>query len=364
MPSKARRMLVLLLIILKEAGPTAACSSSCSSDCDCSSRGLTGVPQDLPTTITILNLENNTIANLSQSDFSRLHPSMSTKARRLLVFLLIILKEAGPTAACSSSCSSDCDCSSRGLTSVPQDLPTDITRLNLNNNAISESGDADGDTVGGDDTWTDEIEYDDVLSSSQRPQLGSEQMQHHDHYEVPSPSLCPENGAHSQAKEVPQFQSVLPPLFTPEARSESADAAARKVGGGDTRTDEEYNDVLSPSQRPHPGSGQTQHLSSFSDDYEVPSPTLGPENGAHPQARAGQQPHEYENTEVIAAADKDSEAGSQVIENENDDDSVFNRSQTAAAPGADSPNHYEPLRNPSDQQQQHYTPLLPHNMQY
>ncbi|XP_078574949.1 uncharacterized protein LOC144861104 [Branchiostoma floridae x Branchiostoma japonicum] len=71
MPSKARRMLVLLLIILKEAGPTAACSSSCSSDCDCSSRGLTGVPQDLPTTITILNLENNTIANLSQSDFSR-----------------------------------------------------------------------------------------------------------------------------------------------------------------------------------------------------------------------------------------------------------------------------------------------------
>ncbi|XP_035698755.1 chondroadherin-like [Branchiostoma floridae] len=71
MPNKARRLLVLLLIILKEAGPTAACSSSCSSDCSCSNRGLTGVPQDLPTDITWLKLESNAITTLSQTDFSR-----------------------------------------------------------------------------------------------------------------------------------------------------------------------------------------------------------------------------------------------------------------------------------------------------
>ncbi|KAI8489913.1 hypothetical protein Bbelb_322740 [Branchiostoma belcheri] len=56
---------------------------------------------------------------------------MPNKMRTLLVLLLIILKETGPTKACSSSCSSDCDCGSRGLSSVPQDLPTDITRLTL-----------------------------------------------------------------------------------------------------------------------------------------------------------------------------------------------------------------------------------------
>eukprot|EP00058_Branchiostoma_floridae_P005891 XP_002591379.1 hypothetical protein BRAFLDRAFT_86886 [Branchiostoma floridae] len=211
------------------------------------------------------------------------------------------------------------------------------------------------------------MEYDDVLSSSQRPQLGSEQMQHHDDYEFPSPSLCSENGAQSQAKEGPQFQLIFPPLLTPEARSESADAAARKVGGGDTRTDEKYNDVLSQSQRPQAKdkTRQTQHLSSFSDDYEVPSPSLGPENGAYPQAqaRAEPQPHEYENNQVIAAA-KDAESCSQVTVNENDDNSVFNQPQTASAPGADSPNHYEPLRNPSGQQQHDCTSLLPRDLQH
>ncbi|XP_078656534.1 uncharacterized protein LOC144902787 [Branchiostoma floridae x Branchiostoma belcheri] len=71
MSNKARRMLVLLLIILKEAGPTAACSSSCSSwQCDCRSRGLTSVPQDLPTDITELSLRYNAITTLNQSDFS------------------------------------------------------------------------------------------------------------------------------------------------------------------------------------------------------------------------------------------------------------------------------------------------------
>ncbi|XP_066298939.1 carboxypeptidase N subunit 2-like [Branchiostoma lanceolatum] len=60
---------------------------------------------------------------------------MYDKARRMLVLLLIILKETGPTAACS--CSSVCDCTSRGLRSVPRDLPTTITQLYLHGNGIT-----------------------------------------------------------------------------------------------------------------------------------------------------------------------------------------------------------------------------------
>ncbi|XP_078580457.1 uncharacterized protein LOC144864349 isoform X2 [Branchiostoma floridae x Branchiostoma japonicum] len=72
MSKKLRGMLVLiLLIILKETGPTAACSSRCSSRCDCSSRGLTSVPQDLPTTITELDLRSNSITTIGRNDFSR-----------------------------------------------------------------------------------------------------------------------------------------------------------------------------------------------------------------------------------------------------------------------------------------------------
>ncbi|XP_078657025.1 uncharacterized protein LOC144903080 isoform X1 [Branchiostoma floridae x Branchiostoma belcheri] len=73
MSNKARRMLVLLLIILKEAGLTAACSSRCSWTwtCVCNRMDLTSVPQDLPTDITGLYLERNTITTLNQSDFSR-----------------------------------------------------------------------------------------------------------------------------------------------------------------------------------------------------------------------------------------------------------------------------------------------------
>ncbi|XP_019646388.1 PREDICTED: SLIT and NTRK-like protein 2 [Branchiostoma belcheri] len=66
-----KMMLVFLLILLKEAGPTAACSSSCSSWCWCDNSGFTSVPQDLPTTITRLDLSHNAITTLSQSDFAR-----------------------------------------------------------------------------------------------------------------------------------------------------------------------------------------------------------------------------------------------------------------------------------------------------
>eukprot|EP00058_Branchiostoma_floridae_P012617 XP_002598105.1 hypothetical protein BRAFLDRAFT_85677 [Branchiostoma floridae] len=68
---------------------------------------------------------------------------MSNKLKNILILLLIILKEAGPTSACSSSCPSYCDCSSRSLKSVPQYLPTNITELDLGFNSIKTLGHAD-----------------------------------------------------------------------------------------------------------------------------------------------------------------------------------------------------------------------------
>ncbi|KAI8506781.1 hypothetical protein Bbelb_152220 [Branchiostoma belcheri] len=72
--NKMKRLLVFLLIILKEAGSTTAHACSCSSQygCNCSGRCLiSSVPQDLPTYITELRLSSNDITTLSQSDFSR-----------------------------------------------------------------------------------------------------------------------------------------------------------------------------------------------------------------------------------------------------------------------------------------------------
>eukprot|EP00058_Branchiostoma_floridae_P025684 XP_002611174.1 hypothetical protein BRAFLDRAFT_88427 [Branchiostoma floridae] len=63
---------------------------------------------------------------------------MGRKLRHLLMFLLIILKEPNmPEADCSCAPSSRCDCSNRGLTSVPQNLPTSLTQLDLKRNEIT-----------------------------------------------------------------------------------------------------------------------------------------------------------------------------------------------------------------------------------
>ncbi|XP_078575501.1 uncharacterized protein LOC144861457 [Branchiostoma floridae x Branchiostoma japonicum] len=73
MGAKRPDVLMILLVILTVWGSAEAdCSSSCSStSCQCNSRGLTIVPQDLPTSITTLELARNDITILSQSDFSR-----------------------------------------------------------------------------------------------------------------------------------------------------------------------------------------------------------------------------------------------------------------------------------------------------
>ncbi|KAI8509606.1 hypothetical protein Bbelb_120340 [Branchiostoma belcheri] len=122
---------------------------------------------------------------------------------------------------------------------------------------------------------------------------------------------------------------------------------------GEVNQSETHIDSLSLSSQP--GSGQIQHLGNFNDGYKVPSPSLYPGEGP--------QSHKYMNSHVTAAA-KDAAAGPQVIVYENIDELVDNQSQTAAAPGADSPHPYEPLRNPSSQQQHTYTSLMPHGSQH
>ncbi|CAH1244196.1 MXRA5 [Branchiostoma lanceolatum] len=130
-------LMSVLVLLGTLAMAEADCSSSCSpTACDCGSLGLTSVPQDLPTTITELDLGHNGITTLSQSDFSR-NFSMVKTLPGVLMFLLVILKVLGAAEADCSCTSSSCDCSSQGLTSVPQDLPTTITDLNLRSNQIT-----------------------------------------------------------------------------------------------------------------------------------------------------------------------------------------------------------------------------------
>ncbi|CAH1264576.1 Hypp3028 [Branchiostoma lanceolatum] len=57
--------------------------------------------------------------------------SMGEKLTEMLLSLLIILKVFGSTEAACSITGSTADCFNQGLTSVPQNLPTGITRLDL-----------------------------------------------------------------------------------------------------------------------------------------------------------------------------------------------------------------------------------------
>ncbi|XP_066277287.1 leucine-rich repeat-containing protein 15-like [Branchiostoma lanceolatum] len=70
---------------------------------------------------------------------------MGRKLQDLLIFLLIILKEFHMTeASCScSSSSSSCSCNFLSLTSIPQDLNTSITNLDLGYNQITTLSQSD-----------------------------------------------------------------------------------------------------------------------------------------------------------------------------------------------------------------------------
>ncbi|KAI8509609.1 hypothetical protein Bbelb_120370 [Branchiostoma belcheri] len=288
MSNKARRMLVLLLIILKEAGPTAACSSSCSwsdcysscTQCVCRSRGLSGVPQDLPTDITVLNLRYNVITTLNQSDFSRQRMNGSYRFESQITC-------AGPA-------------------NLRNQLLRDVNPDNLiceEKTPVYSTSSTESNIGPADDEDPDTAEYDtiDEVNQSEIPHQDAGNTQSLDSFgylNLP-PSLPPRNQTAAQIE---------------------PDAAARAM--------------VSPSQTSQPGSGQIQHLGSFNDGYEVPFPSLYPGEGP--------QSHKYVNSHVAAAA-KDAAAGPQDVlyGYENDEESVNNQSQTAAAPGADSPHQIQ-----------------------
>ncbi|KAI8501667.1 hypothetical protein Bbelb_209380 [Branchiostoma belcheri] len=63
---------------------------------------------------------------------------MGRKLRHVLIFLLIILKEPNmPEADCSCASSENCTCIDMGLTSIPQNLPSSLSCLNLERNCIT-----------------------------------------------------------------------------------------------------------------------------------------------------------------------------------------------------------------------------------
>ncbi|XP_078603434.1 uncharacterized protein LOC144877395 [Branchiostoma floridae x Branchiostoma japonicum] len=70
MANKLATLLVLLIIILREAGQTQLCGSSCPSVCNCVGMGYSRVPRNLPRTITSLKLSHNSITNLRRNGFS------------------------------------------------------------------------------------------------------------------------------------------------------------------------------------------------------------------------------------------------------------------------------------------------------
>ncbi|KAI8519720.1 hypothetical protein Bbelb_029770 [Branchiostoma belcheri] len=64
---------------------------------------------------------------------------MGRKLRHVLIFLLIILKAESnmPEADCSCKPSLHCRCTSMGLTSIPQNLPSSISGLDVHSNLIT-----------------------------------------------------------------------------------------------------------------------------------------------------------------------------------------------------------------------------------
>ncbi|XP_078679051.1 leucine-rich repeat and fibronectin type III domain-containing protein 1-like protein [Branchiostoma floridae x Branchiostoma belcheri] len=139
MTKKPAGVLMFLLVILKVLGTAEAqadCSSTCSANnCDCSSLGLTSVPQDLPRTITELDLGGNRITTLSQSDFSRY-----TRLRTLRLDDNLISTINSRTFSPLTNLN-NLDLSRNRLTSLRSNMFTgqgNLNELYLNNNQIDD----------------------------------------------------------------------------------------------------------------------------------------------------------------------------------------------------------------------------------
>ncbi|XP_078656759.1 uncharacterized protein LOC144902962 [Branchiostoma floridae x Branchiostoma belcheri] len=165
-------------------------------------------------------------------------------------------------------------------------------------------------------------------------------------YKVPSPSMSPE-----ESKDSHKY-----------VNSHVAAAAKDAAAGPQLMVYENDDEIESANKRLKSHKYVNSHVAAAAKDAASGPQLMVYENDDEIEsANKRKKSHKYVNSHVAAAA-KDAAAGPQVIVYENDDESVNNQSQTAAAPGADSPQHYEPLRNPSSQQQHTYTSMMPHGL--
>ncbi|XP_078575586.1 uncharacterized protein LOC144861517 [Branchiostoma floridae x Branchiostoma japonicum] len=129
-------VLMFLLVILKVSGSAEIddCNSSCLDTCNCAGLGFPSVPQDLPTDITGLALEGNSITALSQSDFSQY------SALEFLNLMSNKISEISIHAFANLSDLNEISLSYNLLTTLRSDMFTGLDRLvslHLDNNNIS-----------------------------------------------------------------------------------------------------------------------------------------------------------------------------------------------------------------------------------
>ncbi|XP_078574604.1 uncharacterized protein LOC144860925 [Branchiostoma floridae x Branchiostoma japonicum] len=127
-------VLMSLLVVLAVWGKAEACSCS-STSCDCRSLLLTSVPQDLPTTITDLDLRFNQIRTLHQSDFSRYRSLETLDLESNPIFTI------NSQVFCHLLNLTELELSGNSLTTLRSDMFTglgNLQTLGLDNNPIND----------------------------------------------------------------------------------------------------------------------------------------------------------------------------------------------------------------------------------
>ncbi|KAI8495151.1 hypothetical protein Bbelb_271370 [Branchiostoma belcheri] len=403
----ATRILVLLLIILREADPTAACSSSCSSDCNCINRNLSSVPQDLPTTITWLVLDHNAITNLSQSDFARndIHNIETGSFNDTTNLRILHLQYNNISTIAADTLGNVLQLEALGLSGQllrdvnPEDLICEETTTVFSTTSTKHivdstaspfafqstmtkrnSGPADGTSSSHNQrTLHSAGTSAEINSQSGTSNPGTDNSQHI--YNVPTDDdtesavyySIKSYRSESQHQHTGNSQSLgsyldLPPSLPPKNQqshkyvNNHVTAAAKNAAAGPrVIVYDNEEEVASAREDPQSHKYVNSHVTAAAKNAAAGPPVMVYENDDEiAYARKGPQSHKYVNSRVTAAA-KDLTAVPQIIVYENDE-RVDNQSQTAAVPGVDSPNNYEPLRNPRSQQQHTYAPLLPHGL--
>ncbi|KAI8500329.1 corticospinal neuron axon guidance through spinal cord [Branchiostoma belcheri] len=138
MGRKLRHMLMLLLIILREPNmPEATCSCP-SPICRCPNLGLSSVPQTLPTSITLLELSNNSFGLLPSISFVKLEENPWQCDCKMVPFRLNITKF--PSFKDQIKCAEPIELQNKKLIDVnPEEMRTKNTPLGLKPNVVASN---------------------------------------------------------------------------------------------------------------------------------------------------------------------------------------------------------------------------------